>query len=271
MARSRAKTRYVRQMPRIYGNLQPERKDYGSYVRAFSMFLWGLAGLGIVYGLLFSGFFNVKKVEIEGVSLGDAAAIRSTVPLGGSMWFLSKDQIAAFVAEDPAVSEVAVVRALPDTVRVIVKERKASLVWRSGEKAYVLDTQGLPFLEYPTMPSVDTPEGVALAAVPSVKDLKSLPVTLGKQPAGGTFVTFVNDVRSQMNTLLPDLKVDRFEVSDSTYDVTMITAQGLQAQFNSLGDAGVQSRNLARLIEQNKANVTTSTVDLRIDRWGYVR
>jgi hypothetical protein len=69
---------------------------------------------------------------------------------------------------------------------------------------------------------------------------------------------------------VPGVRVDHFEVGATTYDVTMVLHGGLQVFFNSLGDAGVQSRNLARLARDGKLTNATR-VDLRVDRWAYVR
>ena len=106
--------------------------------------------------------------------------------------------------------------------------------------------------------------------LPLVVDTKALPVQLGKQPAGSTFVSFVAAVNSQLTTLLPSLTIDHFEISDSTYELTLISKQGMQVQFNTLGDAGVQSRNLVRLVQQHDVNLTSSKVNLQVDRWAYV-
>ena len=270
MARPRARTKYVRQMPRIYGNLQPKRREYFAFLRCLPLFFWSLVGIGLVYGVLFSGFFSVKHVEVEGAVLSDADQIRSTVPLGSSLWFISKKQIADRVSDDPAVDGVAVLRGLPDSVKIVVSEKKPAMVWQSGPTYYVLDADGVPFLSYSALPDAATPIGKTLASVPLVRDDKALPVRIGRQPAGGSFVTFVAATQAQVKKLLPTVQVLRFEVSDTTYDVTMFTKQGMEVQFNSLGDAGVQSRNLARLVQQNKANLASSMVDLRVDRWAYV-
>jgi hypothetical protein len=73
-----------------------------------------------------------------------------------------------------------------------------------------------------------------------------------------------------MQTLLPTYVIDHFEVAGTTYDVTMVTKSGLRVQLGSLGDASVQIRNLTRLERDGKLIGVTS-VDLRVDRWAYVK
>jgi hypothetical protein len=44
----------------------------------------------------------------------------------------------------------------------------------------------------------------------------------------------------------------------------------MTVKMDTMADAGVQTRNLARLIQQKKAG-PTSSVDLRINRWAFVK
>ena len=271
MARS-SRQRYVRQMPRIYGNLQRPKRDFGAFFRTLRNLFWLLAVAAGAYAVFFSGWFSVRQVQVEGVLFAPKEQVQTAVPLGSNLWLLSQQQASSRVMRYPSVESVSVLRGLPDHVRIAVVEKQPALVWLSGNDALVLDNSGMAFARFgrADIPSGDTPLGAALAGIPRVYDVKAVPVKVGQQVASASFVRFISETRRQWAELLPQATLSRFEISETTYDVTVYTEQGLRVQLSSLADAGVQVRNLTRLIHQGYANLN-STVDLRVDRWAYVK
>ncbi len=71
-------SRRVRQMPKIYGNLQKNpRFDFQNLAKKIlSMFWIGLLFVG-GYILLFSPIFKVSKVEVEGINLTDRKKLKN--------------------------------------------------------------------------------------------------------------------------------------------------------------------------------------------------
>lgn len=264
--------RYVRRMPKIYGNLQPRRLSFAGFFRFLRVILWLAAGVGAVYAIWYSGWFRIRKVEVEGTYFSSAEAVKAAVPIGKNIWFISKEQLISQILINPVIVGVTVFRGIPDSVRVVVEERKPALIWISGENSLVLDEYGVGFAVFTpeTFPSPDSPLDKLLATTPRVTDTKSLPVTLGKSIVSPTFIQFLEGVQKELVTYLPEVSLDHLEIADTTYDLTLVAKQGLRVQFNTLGNPGTQVRNLTRLIRQNKAALN-SQVDLRVDRWAYVK
>ena len=109
----------------------------------------------------------------------------------------------------------------------------------------------------------------ALQLLPQVIDQQNIPVQVNQQVASALFMQFVVAVQSGIAQAIPSMPVQRVEIAETTYDVKFFLKDGPTVIMNSLADANVQVRNLARLIQQ-KATQPTSTVDLRIDRWAYI-
>lgn len=268
----RNQSRYIRRAPKIYGNMQKSPRSFRWFINLIRQVLWlGVIGLS-VYLVWFSGWFNLRKVEIEGARFSSSSAIESLTPKGQNIWLVSKDELASRIAVDQVVSSVAVLRGLPDSLKIVVKEKQPALIWISGETATVLDDQGIGFVQYSRagIPTEDTEVGRILAAVPRVYDTKPLDVKLGSQVASPTFIRFVNSLNKELTVYTPEIKVDHLEISDTTYDLILIAKQGLKVQFNTLGEAAPAVRNLSRLLRDKKATLS-SRVDLRIDRWAYIQ
>lgn len=266
--------RYVRRMPKIYGNLQPKERRWSGF--AVAKFLKRVLPVIILVGLIYlvfaGGYFNVKNVEVKGATLTEPSAIQQLVPTGGSLWSFPKSQVVAKILQNPAVQGVRILRGLPNSILVEISERDAKAFWVTGTKGSVLDDQGLVFLQYDlaSLPGPETVVGQTLTGLPHVVDISGLGADLDQQVASSLFLNFITDVQTNMANLLAAYPVDHFEVGATTYDVTMVTKPGLRVELNSLGDAGVQIRNLARL--DRDGNLTgAGSVDLRVDRWAYVK
>jgi len=262
-------------MPRIYGNLQPRKRSWNpaGFFKTLRLFFWTILVIGGLYLLLASPIFKIHTIEIQGATLTEPSALEAQISKGGSIWTFSKGRLVAKLLQDnPTLERVDVLRGLPDALRVQVKERSAAALWMSGTEAYVLDPDGNAFLQYKSdaLPSTDLVVGKTILELPKIVDQSGLPVQLGDQAASSLFLQFTTNISEQLAALLPLYVLDHFEVGITTYDVTLVARSGIHIQLNSLGDAGVQMRNLARLVRDDKVSSAT-TVDLRIDRWAYVQ
>lgn len=267
----RSARRPVRQMPKIYGNLQKPKRSFEGTVRTIKKLIWFAGLIAFLYAIFWSGWFSVKNVEVVGTSFSSVDQIKSQIPAGQNIWFLPRKEIEQRLpAQDRAIRSAAVLRGLPDSVKIVIDERPASLVWISGQVFTVLDENGFAFAQFTgALPPAGTVQGDALQQLPRVIDTKALPVELDHYVVGATFIDFIVATQANLASYVPTAIIDHIEIADTTYDVTFVAKEGLRVQFNSLGDSGVQVRNLARLINQKKAALT-SQVDLRIDRWAYV-
>jgi len=270
----RAGRSYVRQMPRIYGSLQePERTSPLRTIGVFFRFFVLLALISAAgWALFFSPWFQVTDVEVDGAAFVSADSVRAQVPLGGNIWRLQAKTIEAKVLTNPVVESVEVLRGIPHTVRVVVHERPPMALWTSGSTVSVLDPQGIAFEQFPMtgLPAATTPLGAALAKNPRVVDTKSLPVAADQTVVSPVFIGFIQQCQTQLAALLPQLTIDHYEVANTTYDLTLVTKQGMTVTFNTLADPGVQVRNLTRLVKEKNVPLTAK-VNLSIDRWAYVQ
>ena len=259
-------------MPRIYGNLQRERRDYGPLLRRIRRVATYVAGAVLLYVFFFSSVFIVRKVEVQGAALADGDAIKALVPLGGSIWRLDDAAIRAQVLKAQPVQKVTVLKGLPDSIRVVVEEETAHVLWKTDGTVSLLNGNGSVFYQYAeaALPAADSPAGKKIAGLLTVVDTQNLPATPGAQIVSANFVAFVEDMRAAMLKYVPGHMPTELSVSDTIYDLSMKTDKGMTVLFNTVADAAPQVRNLARLIEQ-KHIPENATVDLRIDRWAYVK
>ena len=267
----RSPGKVVRQMPRIYGNLQKERKDWRPLLRGFVRTFWVVVGVGFLYVVFFGPLFHVKTVDVQGVTLSNPDFIRQAVPLGGSIWRVPTTTITKQIIGHEPVDSLEILRGLPSTVRIVVHEHEPIIAWVAKGQVSLLDSGGSAFLQYPmdSVPGTDTAIGKKIASLPRIIDNQNIQVQLGAQVVGSDMVQFTDDTMKNMHLYLPALVVDHIEVDTSLYDITILSKSGMRIMMNVLADSGIEVRNLTRLIQQGKTK-DNSTVDLRIDRWAYV-
>ncbi len=269
---ARFQRQMVRRVPRIYGDLQKPKRDWRKLRRVLRYVLVLLLVYVGYYVIFESSVFAVTQVEVQGAQVAEPRAIQALVPLGGNIWRLNEDQVAKTIKDSQPVLTVQVLRGIPHTVRVVVTERTPVIRWQVGDSMYLLDADGIAFMVYPvsTPPSPETSFGQLLLQVPLVNDSKQVPVSIGDVVVSHLFEQFLVKVTGELRSYLPAYELQYIEIADASYDVTLVIAGGMRVQMSSLADAAIQVRNLARLQRDGKLK-TNSQVDLRIDRWAYVK
>jgi hypothetical protein len=108
-----------------------------------------LASAGAIYGLASSPAFGFANLELSGVRFTDAEAVegRLAIPKGSNLFGLRTEALAASLADLPTILGASVEVRLPDTVAVSIREREPILVWRIGERRFLVDREGALFAE----------------------------------------------------------------------------------------------------------------------------
>lgn len=260
-------------MPRIYGNLERPKRDLTRFWQFLRRLIWAAAIIMVIYLLTWSRIFTVKEVEVQGTKLTDPTHLKGLVPIGSRIWWLPEEQITAAIADDPIIMNIKILRGLPNKVRIVVTEKEPTLLWQSGEIVSILDPNGMVITQYPasSVLSEESVLGQAVASLPVVVDTQQVPVQPGTAATSANFLEFMQKVRDSIETRLPDLTWQRIEVGESfLYDVTFVSSTGMSVSLNTLADADIQIKNLAFLI-QHGAVGESDKVDLRVDRWAYVK
>ena len=108
-----------------------------------------LVSAAAIYGLAVSPAFGFARLEIEGLTVTTADAIRERlgVPEGQNLFAIATEPLEARLAEIPAIAGAQIDIGLPDTLAVHVDERQGLLVWQAGEHRFLVDDSGMLFAE----------------------------------------------------------------------------------------------------------------------------
>jgi hypothetical protein len=108
-----------------------------------------LASAGAMYGVGASSAFAFHSLELEGdrYTVPETVSTLVAVADGTNLFLVSTADIAARLGGLPTVRSVDVSIVLPETVKVRLIEREPVLVWRIGNRPFLVDDGGILFGE----------------------------------------------------------------------------------------------------------------------------
>jgi cell division protein FtsQ len=102
-----------------------------------------LASCGALVYLFTDERFSVRRVEVEGNSaLNSAAVIALANVLGRPVWFIKNELVSARLRENAYVASASVEVALPDRAIIRIVERRPEVRWQAGGVQYLVDGTG---------------------------------------------------------------------------------------------------------------------------------
>jgi cell division protein FtsQ len=225
--------------------------------------LAALLGLGVMLFALFvlldSSTFVVRRVVIQGHELLDREMVADIAGvLGQNIFTLNTRAAAHRVATLPQVKGVRVIARVPNTVVVQVREREVAYTWRSGDRSYLVSSDGTV-----------VGEGEARQGLPSILDKGSRALQLGDRLGGE-----VLRAADRLTRWLPErtgLSIERFEYSPSE-GLSLCSDKGYRVIFGSEENLGAKMVTLQSILEQlAREGRSVQYIDLRVDSRPYVR
>lgn len=221
-----------------------------------------VAVLALGWFFLFSPYWLVTTVTVEGLVTVSEEQVLAQLPAAGrNIFLLDTGTATRAISNYPAVRDVRIIRRLPNTVTVVVTEREPILVWKTTQTLYAVDVTGTA---YRTI-SESEREGLFI-----VNDAANVHVEVGQQVVPSKFTTAYKTIAEQLPQIYPDL-IDHMEVGETVYDLDAVMRDGRRVRFNVLSDVAAQLADLHRFAQSRPDLFTRSVIDLRVDRWAYIK
>jgi hypothetical protein len=113
-----------------------------------------LLAAAAIYGLTASAAFGFARLELSGISYTDETAVRArlAIPVGSNLFGLRTQDLEGALLELSTVVGAQVEVRLPDTLVVAIAERVPILVWKVGDRRFLVDRSGTLFAEVGASP-----------------------------------------------------------------------------------------------------------------------
>lgn len=245
---SEKKKRILKQ-PKIFQ--LPDEKENKKWSKIFvGLLLAIIAIVSLVYFIYFSNFFIIKNIEIVGSQ--SEGISRSLEQYKGKNLFSFNTDILEKQLEQSNnnIINLKIYRGIPDTIRVKLEDREPKIIWQTGVKKYLVDAKAVAYAE-----------ASGNEDLPLVVDKKSLSINIPVQLAASSFVEFVRSLKKEMQT---EVKINNFEVDETTFQITVITDSNLKILFNTLRPLSDQVDAFNKVYGQYKGDIK-EYLDLRVE------
>jgi hypothetical protein len=248
---------------------------FGAWVLARVLGLLLLVGAGwVVYDFGSSDRFQVRSVRVQGNVLLSRSEVESVAAVtGANVFWVDRAQVAERLRAVPLVQRVEVGASLPDTVDISIVERQPVAFWLSGDRSYLVDTEGviLKAVDAETQQAracAGQPCDPRLAPLPTVAQLDGQPLMPGDQVDASALAT-----SARLLSLLPAVGVQplAFEWSrDAGLEVP--TRDGWRARFDGSGNLDQEIASLRSIRDElTRARTTAEVIDVRFGDRPYFR
>lgn len=207
----------------------------------------------IIYILFFSSFLEIKKVSIEGIAELNYENVyqKSREPLSEKYFYfipknnlilISKNEIEKKLLENfKKISEADVQKNFPDTIVVKITERKALLVWCSGDPCYIVDKNGYAY----TGADFESEE-VKQNNLLSVRDNSAKPIKIGEKVLDEDYIDFIISIKDKLEREIGVTVNGEYQTGSKIADeVKVKTEEGWEIYFSS----GLSMENSLRTLK----------------------
>ncbi len=223
------------------------------FFKIFKIILLPVLIIILVWYLKNASFLRVMTVEVSGASEINREAIEEAL-LGKNILFLRTKNIETNLRKvRPNIAKLRIYRGLPDTLKVEVQERQTGLIWKSMDKYFLVDSEGIANGERGPL---SAEEGLVAAV-----DTKNLPVAIFKQVVSHQFVSFIENLLAQLKEKY--FRVKEIEIGETSFQITVVLEDGRKIFFDTTTDFVPQFEALNKVFPE-KNNEIKEYIDVRV-------
>lgn len=230
----------------------------------FKLMLVFFATGGIIYFMFFSGFFDIRNIEVEGYSYPETIKEETEIYINGGVTrrnifiFRSRKLKEAFYG-DGSIKTIEVKKVYPSKLKIKIEEFRPSIIWVSAGEKYLINEGG------------EVIDFASDQKLTEVTDASNIKVERGERIASPTFVKFINIIGADFETSA-GTKIIKITIYDILTDVHILTADGWTVYLDASKDPDAQLKNLARVLEEvRKSGKKIQYIDLRLDTKAYYK
>lgn len=217
--------------------------------------------VGFLWLIFYSRYFQIKEVIVEGNNLVPASTVSAAAGLGDNIFRYdiegSKKKI---FSEAPIIEDVEIYRGIPNALKIVVLERKPSVVWQSAENYYLVDELGFADKQ---IAATEFPELLRIV------DRKNMKVSVGGRVVSSDFVKFTKTISEKFFNST-NIKLTGYYVEETTLDLHVLTDATFHVKFDTTRSADKQLEDLKNIIIAFRPNIK-EYVDVRVNGWVYYK
>ncbi len=218
--------------------------------------------VALVWWFGWSSFWRVSEVTVKGVPANTGDELTAQLKITGQNIFrIDSSSVDEAIAKTPIIESYQLIRQLPRRVVVELREREPVLIWKTAGESWLIDSAGYAYRRLNADESINKPV---------VVDSANIALHANDKAAPSSFMRVLLLLEEKLPVLYGQ-SVREYEVGETVFDVDAILTDNRRVRFNTLGDVSTQLTDLERLAKQKPELFSRSQIDLRVDRWAYVK
>lgn len=246
--------------PKIYSRTSTEKVvqiNKGLVWTIIIILLLGLLG----WWLFYSDYFKIKNVEING-TLNDEVKPKIEAFKGKNILLFSINQLDKKLFEnESSIEELNVIKGIPDTIKVEVLVRRPQICWKTQDKIYFVDNNGIVF----NLDELTTD----LQKLPQIEDDRNLDVITGEKLLASDFVLFVKDLPGKIYNATGK-EIENMKVYETTIHLEIQLRDSYRILVDTTGNLDDELYLLKKIKEAHESEIK-EYVDLRVEGKAYYK
>jgi cell division septal protein FtsQ len=258
------------------------RHERSLFLRALFYFLLISFLIVFFYALFFSGFLKISKIALRGTEDLKREDILGVVndSLQGDYWGIVEKNNFALVFEGGLekkildkfgkIRGVKVEKIFPDSLNIIIDERKSLLIWSAGDEKFILDENGKAYEKADFNSKLIEENNLV-----EIKDESNKVVSIGEKVLNSDYINFSLAIRDKIEKEADLLIENQYRTSSRIADeVTIRTQEGWDIFLSSQLDLDYSARMLKTFLEKQvnqEQRKELEYVDLRIEKKIYYK
>lgn len=156
-------------------SLKKRKVDYESFLILLIVIITLILGVRYLKKFVYSNNFIISNVQIKGDVFLTKECIENKIKdlKGKNYWFIDTKLIEDKLEDDIRIKDISIDKIIPDTVEIIIEERKPYVFIQTDEKLYVCDEFGKIYAYRQEYEKIDLPI-LQLSSLDNKKDLLSI-------------------------------------------------------------------------------------------------
>lgn len=233
----------------------------GSWRVKFATFLFIVLAGVLIYFVLFSSYFVIKNVKISGlerISQEDLRGIIDSQVFSRRFLIFSQNNIFIFnevaaekkINEKYALNVLKINKRLPGTLKISLEEKKTAMIWKTADKFYMVDWDGVIIREILAEEVSEYPENQSGTKMAVVFDESNASVAVKDEILTRQIAQGVVDLRNNFPRVT-GLQISNLAMNDrNDPTIKCMTHEGWEAHFSLISDLNAQINKLAVFLEE---------------------
>lgn len=255
------KEKNILKQPKIYSPPKEQRPFvFPRYLKVIIAILISI--IAVVYLLFFSTIFKINNFDIIGNVSEDSNKNIENARGQNIFIYNSKELEDRLKKDNPQFLNIKVSKGIPNLLRIKIEERSPQIIWKTNDKVFLVDEEGIAFKEIPSE------ENYTLA---QVTDNKNIAITIPSQVATSNFIIFIKDLLNKVNNDQSySVRIDSFQINETIFQVDAITDKGFKMIFDITRPLSDQLDAFLKVYKDHKDDIK-EYIDLRVEGWVYYK